>query len=206
MEPDDERYPQDKLRKIRDVDTEVQENCRKAWYRGRYISIDESMIRCLSQFCSFLQFLPRKPIKWGIKAFLIVDAAADYALKWSIYTGKAEASGAEAGMIDQLVCETLLDKSYDWNGAIVFMDSFFCTISIFKKLALRGIYAVGPCKHRRPSKDAGSSSWPFVEMAKSSLSFLARGFRREAKTSIPGSLMFLHASMWVDTKVSHAGT
>lgn len=204
MEPDDTSYPQDKLRKIRDVDTEVQGNCASAWYRGRYISIDESMIRCLSQFCSFLQFLPRKPIKWGIKAFLVVDAAADYALKWSIYTGKTEASGAEMGMIDQLVCETLLDGSYNNSGTVVFMDSFFCTIAIFKKLALRGIYAVGPCKHRRPNKDAGASSWPFVEMAKTALSYLDRGFRREAKTPIPGTSLFLHASMWVDTKVRAA--
>lgn len=73
--------PADKAYKIRELDDALQENCGSAWVLSKYLAIDESMMRCASRYCPILQYLPRKPVKWGIKAFMLVDAKFNYAFK-----------------------------------------------------------------------------------------------------------------------------
>jgi hypothetical protein len=116
--------------------------CALAWVAYSFLALDESMIRCNSRFCSWRQYLPRKPIKWGIKAYVLACSVGTFCLSWSIYTGKStttDEAGDSAGFILKLVTEVLVTPFYDHGGFVLFMDSFFCTIPIFKLLALRGI-------------------------------------------------------------------
>ena len=59
----------------------------QAMYRpARELSIDESMIGFKGRL-SFLQYLPKKPTKWGMKAFVLAESSTGYTLKWRLYTG-----------------------------------------------------------------------------------------------------------------------
>ena len=36
----------------------------------------------------FIQYLPKKPNKWGLKAYVLADSKTGYTYNWSLYTGK----------------------------------------------------------------------------------------------------------------------
>ena len=63
----EEYMDEDPLRKIRKVDTYLQQRCGMGLYRTCAFVIDESMLRIQSRFCKYLQHMPAKPIKYGLK-------------------------------------------------------------------------------------------------------------------------------------------
>ena len=54
------------------VDRIVKNACRAAMGITQHVAIDESMIKCFSRYCRWKQFMPRKPIKTGMKVFALV--------------------------------------------------------------------------------------------------------------------------------------
>jgi hypothetical protein len=44
----------------------------KIWTTGQHITIDESMIKYCRCAATFIQYMPAKPIKYGIKVFEVV--------------------------------------------------------------------------------------------------------------------------------------
>ena len=61
-------------------------NFEKMYKSKRELSIDESTIGFKGRL-SFLQYLPKKPTKWGMKAFVLAESSTGYTLKWRLYTG-----------------------------------------------------------------------------------------------------------------------
>ena len=51
--------------KIAWLDGVIREACMAAVGITQHVSIDESMIKMLSRFCRWIQYMPKKPIKWG---------------------------------------------------------------------------------------------------------------------------------------------
>ena len=39
---------------------------------------------------SSIQYMPKKPHKWGMKAWVLADLSNGYVWKWELYTGKHE--------------------------------------------------------------------------------------------------------------------
>ena len=54
---------------------------------GQELSIDEQMISFKGRL-SFLQYMPKNPTKWGMKAFVLADSSTGYVYNWKLYTGK----------------------------------------------------------------------------------------------------------------------
>jgi hypothetical protein len=59
-----------------------------AWVLGKRICIDKSMTRCTGRAVSFIQRMPAKPTKCGIKAFALCCAHAGCLHHFEICTGK----------------------------------------------------------------------------------------------------------------------
>ena len=62
------------------------ENFQKSYIPSRELSLDESMIGFKGRL-GFIQYMPKKPTKWGLKAFILADGVTGYALNWKLYTG-----------------------------------------------------------------------------------------------------------------------
>ena len=75
--------PQYKVRPFMDA---LIGNFKSSCIPGREISIDESMIGFKGRI-GFLQYAPKKPTKWGMKAFLLADSITGYTCNWKLYTG-----------------------------------------------------------------------------------------------------------------------
>jgi len=67
----------DPLFKLRPFLDPLIESFQAVYSLGREISVDESMIGFKGRL-SFLQYLPKKPTKWGMKAFVLVDSLTGY--------------------------------------------------------------------------------------------------------------------------------
>ena len=63
--------------KIQWLDGVMRIKCRTACGITQYVAIDESMIKCLSKYCPWLQYMPRKPIKRG-KMFIVLCVCTVY--------------------------------------------------------------------------------------------------------------------------------
>ena len=62
----------------------------KSMYRlGKQIAIDESMIGFKGRLW-FIQYMPKKPTKWGMKAYVLADSVSGYTHSWQLYAGKLE--------------------------------------------------------------------------------------------------------------------
>ena len=51
--------------KLQWIDDVIKNACRLACGITQHAAIDESMIKCLSRYCPWIQYMPKKPIKRG---------------------------------------------------------------------------------------------------------------------------------------------
>jgi hypothetical protein len=51
------------------------------------LSIDEAIVSFKGRIW-FLQYLPNKPNKWGMKAYSLADSVTGYTFNWMLYAGK----------------------------------------------------------------------------------------------------------------------
>ncbi len=51
--------------------------CKEIYTPGKCVSVDESMIGTRGRL-SFLQYLPKKPTKWGIKVWVCSESKTGY--------------------------------------------------------------------------------------------------------------------------------
>ena len=54
---------------------------------SKEVCVDETMIGFKGRL-SFIQYMPKKPTKWGMKAFVLADSCTGYMYNWHLYTGK----------------------------------------------------------------------------------------------------------------------
>ena len=76
----------DALYKLRPFADPLIANFRAAYTLGCEVSVDEAMIGFKGRLW-FVQYMPNKPTKWGMKAFVLADSATGYTYNWRLYTG-----------------------------------------------------------------------------------------------------------------------
>lgn len=76
----------DALYKIRPLMESLISSFKAAYQLRREIAIDESMIGFKGRVW-FIQYLPKKPTKWGMKAYVLADSVSGYTYDWKLYAG-----------------------------------------------------------------------------------------------------------------------
>ena len=108
------------------------------------VTIDESMVKFKGRL-SFRQYLPSKPIKWGMNMWSLAESTNDYLHQFQIYTGK---EGVQEKRLLHRVVTDLMKNMQDQN-ICVYMDNFYTGIELLKELKIRGIYACGIVRANR---------------------------------------------------------
>lgn len=80
-----------KLGKVQPLLDAIVEKCRSLYNVHRDVSVDEAMVKFKGR-SSLKQYLPKKPVKRGFKAWVMADATNGYVSNYEIYTGKGETS------------------------------------------------------------------------------------------------------------------
>ena len=72
---------------LRELQESVTLNWQKALFPQANVTVDEQLFPCHSK-CLFIQYIPQKPAKFGIKFWMICDADTYYVSQSFPYIGK----------------------------------------------------------------------------------------------------------------------
>jgi hypothetical protein len=78
----------DPLFKVRYALEAIQEGLLKVWSSGKDIAINESMIKYMVRVIVWVQYMPAKPKKHGIKVFCVCCAVSGIMLAYKVSCGK----------------------------------------------------------------------------------------------------------------------
>ena len=82
-----ERRQADKFCLISETWNDFIENCKRCYIPSFDLTIDEQLFPCKTH-CPFIQYMPNKPDKFGMKFWLLVDASSKYLCNGKPYLGK----------------------------------------------------------------------------------------------------------------------
>ena len=86
--------------------------------------------------------MPKKPVKRGIKVWVLGDSSNGYFCRLSIYTGKKKQT--EHGLGASVVKELTTDFHNTWR--YVFFDNFFTSYGLLNDLYRSGLYGCGTAR------------------------------------------------------------
>ncbi|KAL8598379.1 hypothetical protein ACOMHN_032656 [Nucella lapillus] len=111
------------------------------------LAVDEAMIKFKGR-CSFLQYVPAKPHKWGIKAWALCDSESYYMLDFDVYTGKDMQAPIQQTPLGQRVVETLVQPYYRQYHHVYF-DNYFTSVPLVENLLRNETYSCGTIRTNR---------------------------------------------------------
>ena len=92
------------------------------------------------------QYMPLKPIKRGYKMWCLCDATNGYAYNFTMYTGASDNPSNDS--LSSGVVQDLVEPLY-WRNHHVYMDNFFSSLELAKKLAEKNTYKIGTMRTNR---------------------------------------------------------
>lgn len=119
----------DKFFKVRDSFQSFQEKIRNAYEPSGYLCVDEELYPFRGK-CTFRQYIPTKPGKYGIKYWCLADCSSAYLCNVDVYLGKQE---RRATNVAQTVVTTLIHPFRNHNRNVT-MDNFFTSMPLAKSM------------------------------------------------------------------------
>ena len=151
----------------------------------REITVDECVIPYKGHYCFIRQFMPDKPVRFGIKVWLLASSKSRFVWQMEVYFG--EGTGAGPHGLGYHVVERMV-RGLENRGHCLVIDNFFASVNLFHELMCKGIWATGTVC--RTSKN------------------LPEGIYREPDATVRGSMVIwnhVHRQMgvvsWQDKKL-----
>lgn len=139
------RRDRDKFAPFRDVWETINKNLLKHYIPGKTLTIDEQLVPFRGRV-SFLQYIPSKPDKYGMKIFWICDSSNSYPLKGIPYLGQ---EGANRGKnLGQRIVEELCIP-FERSNRIITFDNFFTSFELAQNLLKSGLMSVGTLRKNK---------------------------------------------------------
>ena len=131
----------DRLWKVRPLIQLFQEKCLSMYSPHPQLAVDESMIATKCRL-SFLQYLPKKPVKWGIKVWVCLDSVNGLIVNFDVHTGADPSVPSYPKGLCHHVVTKLVTPFFD-KGYTVFVDNYYTSPTLFKDLFTHSVAAVG---------------------------------------------------------------
>ena len=100
-----------------------------AFVPNKNLSVDENMIAFKGRL-SLVQYMPKKPHKWGLKAWVLADSSNGYVWNWELYTSKIQGRDDGKGLSHHVVMS--LTKPLQGKGYNIFCDNFYSSPLLFE--------------------------------------------------------------------------
>lgn len=123
------RRQTDKLAPIRDIWEKWVERLPLMYNPDLNVTVDECLVAFRGR-CSFKQYIPSKPGKYGIKIWATCDAKTSYCWNMQVYTGKPAGAQPERNQGKRVVME----MTHGLQGHIVTCDNFFTSHALGTEL------------------------------------------------------------------------
>ncbi|KAI2647909.1 PiggyBac transposable element-derived protein 4 [Labeo rohita] len=128
------RRESDKLAPIRNIWEKWVERLPLMYNPGLNVTVDECLVAFRGR-CSFKQYIPSKPAKYGIKIWAACDAKTNYCWNMQVYTGKPAGAQPERNLGKRVVME----MTHGLQGHIVTCDSLFTSHALGTELLQKKI-------------------------------------------------------------------
>lgn len=96
---------------------------------------------------SFIQYIPAKPVKWGVKVWVLCDSVNGYICTFDVYTGNDPPAVLLCMPMDSIVMK--LVQSYLKKGHVIYTDNCYSSPQLFEDLLKEGTYASGTVRTNR---------------------------------------------------------
>lgn len=130
---------------IRNVWDRVIASSARAYRPRDSITVDEQLLPCKSR-CKFIQYMPQKPGKFGIKFWLACCSSSYYVLQGHPYVGRDPDRGPEIGLGEHTVLK--LTETLE-QGVNVTTDNYFTSQSLALKLIDQNNTLIGTVRSNR---------------------------------------------------------
>ena len=137
--------PDYKLYKLGNIDKFLTNVFKAIYIPARDLSIDEQMISTKSRI-NFIQYMPKKPKKIGIKIWALCESVSGYCLLFQIYTGKIN-NKSEKGL-GLWVVLNLMSPYFERHHHLYF-DNFYTSPKLLLELEKHKTYACGTVRSNR---------------------------------------------------------
>ena len=128
----------DRLYKVRPILTNFNDKVKEVYHPKKNISVDEGMIAFKGRL-AFRQYMPAKPVKYGIKVWMAADSSNGFVVNHHVYLGKENDRVRENGLGYEVVMD-LISPFYNQNYHVYF-DNFFASPKLMEDLLNEGTYA-----------------------------------------------------------------
>ena len=153
---DDELYPDNRAWKVMHITTAT-----KTSFRGitkapkQYISMDEGMVKFTGDKNGVKTVIPGKPNN-GIRLFILVEAESKIMIDFNLddKTDNAEncshiAGGFTGHQVLKLLSDDGINRRFDAENLVVFIDNYYTSPHLMRKLLDMGIRCIGTIKKKR---------------------------------------------------------
>jgi Transposase IS4 len=133
------------------------------------LSLDETHVKAFGRI-KFKVRITTKAAQYGIKLYVIADAATAYVLKVIVYTGKTtkyndnetENEKKTVAIVKQLC------KPYAGTHRTIYIDRFYSSIDLMKELDKMNLYVTGTVMKNRIPKEKSLRRWLLGKVVASS--------------------------------------
>lgn len=138
------RMNDSKLAAFEDIFNKHIENLQRYYIPGPYLTVDEQLIPFRGR-CSFIQYIPSKPGKYGLKVNWVCDSQNAYPLRGEVYTGKRTDPVRRQTNEMTVGAKTVmrLVEPYTGKGRNVTVDNFFTDNLVTERLRQKKTTLVG---------------------------------------------------------------
>jgi hypothetical protein len=137
---------------------------RKCWNPGMRVTIDESMVRYMGRAVDFVQYMPAKPIKHGIKIY-------------AVYLGKKKDDRTTLEVVDDLLKDADL---LGVRGRELFTDNYYTSVALADHLFVKYGWTICGTMTPTDKKTRSRRDVPFLKLSNGARNAVPRGWYREA--------------------------
>ena len=137
----------DKLGKIKEFFEKFQFKIKNLLKPGHSLCVDEQLYSYRGR-CSFKQYMPSKPAKYGIKYWTICDVQSSYVLQSKIYAGKNNSNNTSYNIGENVVVN-LAELYFNDRPRTLTADNFFSSINLASLLTRKNIFYIGTLRKNK---------------------------------------------------------
>ena len=141
-----QRRTTDKLAPIRTVFDMWESTLEDAFVPFENVTVDEQLLTYRGR-CPFIQYIPSKPGKYGIKFWMLSDSKTSYVSRVQVYTGRQADAPRETNQGQRVVQE--LCTNLAGSGRNVTCDNFFTSLQLIQNLKKDKMTLLGTVRKNR---------------------------------------------------------
>lgn len=158
------------LYKVKEVLEYLEKRYETLYVPGQRLSLDESLIRAFGRIKFKIRIIS-KSARYGVKLYVLADAATAFVLRVIVYTGKSTYNDNDVNSeSDQKTVQvvTELCKRFEGTKRTVYVDRFYTSIALMKAMDKMDLYVTGTVMANRVPKECriAKGSKEFRNMAR----------------------------------------